>query len=104
MNLSRSTLEASLFLGFLFLFCYLRLIELQRQVGQRQPTMFVLPFFLLIFLTFAKSVPRHQVDILGSSEMNEAILEVVSGNGGAVKDKLHSPILHYAAKIRWDAV
>ncbi|GAA5898770.1 hypothetical protein JCM5296_006713 [Sporobolomyces johnsonii] len=42
------------------------------------------------------------VDILGSSELNDAILEVVSGHGDNVQEKFHSNIREYAKKIRWD--
>ncbi|GAA6061346.1 hypothetical protein JCM10212_004827 [Sporobolomyces blumeae] len=42
------------------------------------------------------------VDILGSSELNDAILEVVAGRGDNVKEQYHSDIREYAKKIRWD--
>ncbi|GAA6018214.1 hypothetical protein JCM11491_005636 [Sporobolomyces phaffii] len=42
------------------------------------------------------------VDILGSSELNDAILEIVSGNRENVKEQFHSDIREYARKIRWD--
>ncbi|GAA5934883.1 hypothetical protein JCM1841_002853 [Sporobolomyces salmonicolor] len=42
------------------------------------------------------------VDILGSSELNDAILEIVSGHGDNVHEKFHSNIREYAKKIRWD--
>jgi hypothetical protein len=44
-----------------------------------------------------------KVDILGNNELNEAILEIVTGNGHAVKDVLVSKIVEFARKIRWDA-
>ncbi|BGP12575.1 hypothetical protein JCM10213_004838 [Rhodosporidiobolus nylandii] len=44
------------------------------------------------------------VDILGSSELNDAILEVVAGQGRNVKQQIHSRILDVARKIRWDGV
>ncbi|GAA98429.1 uncharacterized protein L969DRAFT_17065 [Mixia osmundae IAM 14324] len=43
------------------------------------------------------------IDILGSNELNRAILRVAAGQGELVKDKLISPIVKYAAKIKWDA-
>ncbi|GAA5859636.1 hypothetical protein JCM8547_006173 [Rhodosporidiobolus lusitaniae] len=42
------------------------------------------------------------VDILGSSELNDAILEIVAGQGDNVKDQIHSRIESIAKKIRWD--
>ncbi|GAA5888949.1 hypothetical protein JCM16303_004681, partial [Sporobolomyces ruberrimus] len=42
------------------------------------------------------------VDCLGSSELNAAILEIVSGNGHNIKDRFYSNIREYARKIRWD--
>ncbi|GAA6006558.1 hypothetical protein JCM10207_004972 [Rhodosporidiobolus poonsookiae] len=43
------------------------------------------------------------VDILGSSELNDAILEVVAGQGNNVTDQFHSRIRDIAKRIRWDA-
>ncbi|GAA6053369.1 hypothetical protein JCM3770_004134 [Rhodotorula araucariae] len=43
------------------------------------------------------------VDILGSSELNDAILEIVAGQGQNVKEQFHSPIREIARKIKWDA-
>lgn len=45
---------------------------------------------------FSISVPQ-----LGSSEMNEAILDVATGRGDRVKNQIVSQIEAYAAKIRW---
>lgn len=42
------------------------------------------------------------VDILLSSELNEAILDIVSGHGDRVQDQFFSRIKDYAAKIKWD--
>ncbi|BGP52725.1 phospholipid:diacylglycerol acyltransferase [Rhodotorula sphaerocarpa] len=42
------------------------------------------------------------VDILGSSELNDAILEVVAGEGQNVKDQYHSRIRETVARINWD--
>ncbi|KAM0755788.1 LACT-domain-containing protein [Meredithblackwellia eburnea MCA 4105] len=42
------------------------------------------------------------VDILGSSEMNEAVMDIVTGHGDRVQDRFHSKIQQYAAKIRWN--
>jgi len=42
------------------------------------------------------------VDILGNSDLNDAILEIVSGNRENVKEQLHSKIKEYASKIKWD--
>ncbi|GAA5903261.1 hypothetical protein JCM8208_002257 [Rhodotorula glutinis] len=42
------------------------------------------------------------VDILGSSELNDAILEIVSGQGHNVKEQFHSEIREIARRIRWD--
>ncbi|CEQ38692.1 SPOSA6832_00160 [Sporobolomyces salmonicolor] len=36
------------------------------------------------------------------SELNDAILEIVSGHGDNVHEKFHSNIREYAKKIRWD--
>lgn len=36
-----------------------------------------------------------------SSELNDAILEIASGNREHVKDQYHSNIREYARKIRW---
>ncbi|KAG0661838.1 hypothetical protein C6P46_003729 [Rhodotorula mucilaginosa] len=42
------------------------------------------------------------VDILGSSELNDAILEIVAGEGQNVKEQFHSPIREIAKRIKWD--
>ncbi|KAH8917628.1 Lecithin:cholesterol acyltransferase [Atractiella rhizophila] len=42
------------------------------------------------------------IDILGSTELNEAILNVASGNGHLVKDRLVSRIKEYASRIKWE--
>lgn len=42
------------------------------------------------------------VDILGSSELNEALLDVATGHGHRVKDKFVSRIREYASRIRWE--
>ncbi|GAA5980923.1 hypothetical protein JCM10908_003920 [Rhodotorula pacifica] len=42
------------------------------------------------------------VDILGSSEMNDAILEVVAGEGQNVKEQFHSRIREIVQRINWD--
>ncbi|KAI5478552.1 phospholipid:diacylglycerol acyltransferase [Pseudohyphozyma bogoriensis] len=42
------------------------------------------------------------VDILGSSELNEAVCDIATGHGGRVKDHFHSDIKKYAAKIKWE--
>ncbi|GAA5845245.1 hypothetical protein JCM3766R1_003369 [Sporobolomyces carnicolor] len=47
------------------------------------------------------STTADHVDILGSSELNDAILEIASGNREHVKDQYHSNIREYARKIRW---
>jgi len=36
------------------------------------------------------------------SELNDAILEIVSGHGENVKEQYHSDIREYAKKIKWD--
>ncbi|GAA5897307.1 hypothetical protein JCM6882_001854 [Rhodosporidiobolus microsporus] len=41
------------------------------------------------------------VDILGSSELNDAILEVVAGQPQNVQDQFHSRIRDIAKRIRW---
>ncbi|SGY34421.1 BQ5605_C002g01628 [Microbotryum silenes-dioicae] len=41
------------------------------------------------------------VDILGSSELNDAIMEVVSGNGEKVKNQYFSEIRSFVEKIKW---
>ncbi len=51
-------------------------------------------------LTF--SVHLAQVDILGSSELNEAILNIAAGRDDLVKDQIISEIGKYASKIKWD--
>lgn len=45
---------------------------------------------------------RAQVDILGSSELNEAILNIAAGRDDLVGDQVISDIRKYAAKIKWD--
>ncbi|POY70341.1 hypothetical protein BMF94_6621 [Rhodotorula taiwanensis] len=42
------------------------------------------------------------VDILGSSELNDAILEVVAGEGQNVKEQFYSEIREIARRIKWD--
>ncbi|GJN92257.1 hypothetical protein Rhopal_005287-T1 [Rhodotorula paludigena] len=42
------------------------------------------------------------VDILGASELNDAILEVVAGQGHNVEEQYHSQIRDIARKIKWD--
>ncbi|GAA5969238.1 hypothetical protein JCM11641_007521 [Rhodosporidiobolus odoratus] len=42
------------------------------------------------------------VDILGSSELNDAILEIAAGQGRNVKDQYHSRIQEIVKKIRWE--
>lgn len=42
------------------------------------------------------------VDILGSTEMQAALLDVVTGNGERVKDRFYSDIRKYASRIKWD--
>ncbi|KAJ8296972.1 Phospholipid:diacylglycerol acyltransferase [Rhodotorula toruloides] len=42
------------------------------------------------------------VDILGSSELNDAILDIAAGQGERVKDQYHSRIQDIARKIRWE--
>lgn len=42
------------------------------------------------------------VDILGSSELNEAILNIAAGREDLVGDQLISNIQKYASKIKWD--
>lgn len=65
----------------------------------RRSTSFVLPwpFFTYITVKLILFIPQ-----LGSSEMNEAVMDVVTGHGDRVKDQFHSDIREYAAKIRWD--
>lgn len=55
---------------------------------------------LQIKLTF--SARLAQVDILGSSELNEAILNIAAGRDDLVKDQIISKIEKYASKIKWD--
>jgi phospholipid:diacylglycerol acyltransferase len=43
------------------------------------------------------------VDVLGNSELNEAILDIASGHGDRVKDQFFSNIKQYASKIEWDS-
>ena len=43
-----------------------------------------------------------QVDILGSSELNEAILNIAAGRDDLVQDQIISKIEKYASKIKWD--
>ena len=42
------------------------------------------------------------VDVLGNSDLNDAILEIASGNRENVKEQIHSNIKEYAKKIKWD--
>ncbi|KAM0793391.1 hypothetical protein ACM66B_000844 [Microbotryomycetes sp. NB124-2] len=42
------------------------------------------------------------VDILGNSELQRAIIDVVTGNGHLVEDQYHSRIREAAAKIKWE--
>lgn len=44
-----------------------------------------------------------QVDILGSSELNEAILNIAAGRDDLVQDQVISDIRKYAAKIKWES-
>jgi hypothetical protein len=41
------------------------------------------------------------VDILGATELNDALLSIASGNEHEVKDRFVSRIQEYARKIRW---
>jgi phospholipid:diacylglycerol acyltransferase len=36
------------------------------------------------------------------SELNDAILEIVAGEGQNVKEQFHSPIREIAKRIKWD--
>jgi len=42
------------------------------------------------------------VDILGSTRLNEIILQVATGAGGEIQDSYTSNIREYASKIQWD--
>jgi len=55
------------------------------------------------------SIPRggantsDHVDILGSTRLNEIILEVATGIGDEIQDSYTSDIREYARKIQWDS-
>lgn len=42
------------------------------------------------------------IDILGSTFVNEAVLNIVSGRGHLVNQTIHSDIVKYASKIKWE--
>jgi phospholipid:diacylglycerol acyltransferase len=42
------------------------------------------------------------VDILGSTRLNEIVLQVALGVGAEIKDEIASRIKEYAARIQWD--
>lgn len=41
------------------------------------------------------------VDILGNSELNEAIIDIVSGEGDRVQTQIFSDIQKYSKRIEW---
>lgn len=41
------------------------------------------------------------IDILGSAELNEAIVNIVSGRGDLVEEKIVSQIKEYVKKVQW---
>ena len=42
------------------------------------------------------------VDVLGSTALNEIILQVATGAGDKVHDSFVSDIREYAARVKWD--
>lgn len=70
------------------------------EVPQQQITSFV-PSALRPFLSPSTHTVLSQ-DILGNSESNEIILDVVSGCGDRVEEVIHSDIVAFASKIKWD--
>lgn len=42
------------------------------------------------------------IDILGSTLVNEAVVQIASGNGHLVNETIHSSIREYATKVKWD--
>jgi len=42
------------------------------------------------------------VDVLGSTGLNEIILQVATGTGNEIKDSLVSSVQEYAKKVLWD--
>ena len=42
------------------------------------------------------------VDVLGSTVLNEIILQVATGAGAQVQDSFVSDIREYAARVKWD--
>jgi phospholipid:diacylglycerol acyltransferase len=65
----------------------------------------------LFQMSFLKSTPcfsgtggpttADHVDILGATELNDAVLSIVSGNEHEVEERFVSRIREYASKIRW---
>lgn len=49
------------------------------------------------------STTADHIDILGSAELNEAIVNIVSGREELVKEKIISEIKRYVTRIRWPA-
>lgn len=43
------------------------------------------------------------VDILGSTGLNEIVLQVATGVGHEIRDNYVSDIRRYASKVQWDA-
>lgn len=67
-------------------------VDIVRSLLLRPCVFFPTNLLLIVFF------PRSQ---LGSSEMNEAICDVVTGHGERVVERFRSPIREFAAKIRW---
>lgn len=44
------------------------------------------------------------VDILGSTEMQQLLMDVVSGNGHRIKERIISDIVDYSHKIDWEGL
>lgn len=42
------------------------------------------------------------LSLICRSELNDAILEIVAGEGQNVKEQFHSPIREIAKRINWD--
>ena len=41
------------------------------------------------------------IDILGSKDLNEAIVRIATGRGDQVQERIYSPIATYAKRIQW---